>query len=250
MKRQVASLIACLVAAHVHASEYAAALAWTQRVVLSTPVSGVVTSVPVVVGERVSEGQVLVQLDLRPFESALRDAEAQARKHRLNRDEAERELQRTRELYARTVISIHDLQLQEIAFAAADADYASALAQLEAARLHLEYATVRAPFSGLILEVPAATGETVVNTQQATPLVTLARDRPMSARAFVSADAAGALAPGQGVEVRIAGQTYAGRVVAVGVEPDADGRYALTVSFDPGDAPLRAGLPAQIDTGR
>ena len=250
MKRMLASLAVCLVALGAQAAEYPALLAWTQRVVLSTPVSGVVTSVAAVAGERVSEGQMLVQLDLRPFESALREVEAQARKHRLNRDEAERELQRTRELYDRTVISAHDLQLQEIAFAAAEADYASARARLEAAQLHLEYASIRAPFAGLVLEVSAAPGETVVNAQQATPLVTLARDRPMSARALVPAEAAGALSPGQSATVRVDRQSYPASVVQIGAEADASGRYEVSVSFDPGDAVLRAGTPAHIDAGR
>jgi len=250
MKQLLASLAVCLAAMSANAADSAAVLAWSQRVVLSTPVSGVVTSVPAVAGERVSEGQLLVQLDKRPFESALRNADAQARKYRLNREEAERELQRTRELYERTVISVHDLQLAEIAFASADADYASARAELEAAQLHLAYATVQAPFAGLVLEVAVAPGVTVVNTQQATPMVTLARDRPMVARARIAAEEAGALSPGQSATVEVDGQTYPGKVVQIGAEADASGRFELSVSFDPGDAALRAGLPASIDTGR
>jgi multidrug efflux system membrane fusion protein len=249
MKKLLASLAVCLAAMSANAADYPAVLAWTQRVVLSTPVSGVVASVPAVTGERVSEGQVLVQLDKRPFESALRKTEAQARKYRLNREEAERELQRTRELYERTVISVHDLQVEEIAFASADADYASTRAQLEAAQLHLEYATVQAPFAGLVLEVAVAPGVTVVNTQQATPMVTLARDRPMVAHALLTAEEAGALSPGQVATVEVDGQTYPAKVVQIGAEADVSGRYELTVSFDPGDAALRAGLPASIDTG-
>jgi len=249
MKKLLASLAVCLAAMSANAADYPAVLTWTQRVVLSTPVSGVVAAVPAVAGERVSEGQVLVQLDKRPFESALRNADAQARKYRLNREEAERELQRTRELYERTVISVHDLQLAEIAFASADADYASARAELEAAQLHLGYATVQAPFAGLVLEVSVAQGVTVVNTQQATPMVTLAMDRPMVARARVAAEEAGALSPGQSATVEVDGQSYPAKVVHIGAEADASGRYELTVSFDPGDAALRAGLPAQIDAG-
>jgi len=250
MKISLASLAVCLAAMNANAADYPAVLAWTQRVVLSTPVSGVVASVPAVAGERVSEGQVLVQLDKRPFESALRKTGAQARKYKLNREEAERELQRTRELYERTVISVHDLQVEEIAFASADADYASARAQLETAQLHLEYATVQAPFDGLVLEVSVAPGVTVVNTQQATPMVTLARDRPMVAHARLTAGEAGALSPGQSATVEVDGQTYPAKVVRIGAEADASGRYELSVSFDPGDTTLRAGLPASIDTGR
>jgi RND family efflux transporter MFP subunit len=250
MKKRLASLAIGLAAMSTNAADYPAELAWTQRVVLSTPVSGVVSSVPAIAGEHVSEGQVLVQLDKRPFESALRRAEAQAHKFRLNREEAERELQRIRELYERTVISVHDLQLGEIAFASAEADYASARAQLEAERLHLEYATVQAPFAGLVLEVAVAPGETVVNTQQATPMVMLARDRPMTARARMPAGETGTLSPGQNATVSVDGQEYKGKIVRIGAEPDASGRYELSVSFDPGDAALRAGLRADIDTDR
>jgi multidrug efflux system membrane fusion protein len=250
MKKFLASLAVCLAGMSANAADYPAVLAWTQRVVLSTPVSGVVASVAAVAGERVSEGQVLVQLDKRPFESALRKAGAQAHKYRLNREEAERELQRTRELYERTVISVHDLQVGEIAFASAEADYASARAQLETAQLHLEYATVQAPFAGLVLEVSVAPGVTVVNTQQATPMVTLARDRPMTAKARVPAEEVGNLSSGQSTTVAVDGNTYPAKVVQIGTEADASGRNELTVSFDPGDAALRAGLPASIDTGR
>jgi RND family efflux transporter MFP subunit len=249
MNKLLASLVVCLAATSASAADYPAELAWTQRVILSTPVSGVVASVPVVSGDRVSEGQVLVQLDKRPFKSALRKASAQALKYKLNREEAERELQRTRELYERTVISVHDLQVGEIAFASAEADYASARAELEAAQLHLEYAAVQAPFAGLVLEVTVAPGETVVNTQQATPMVTLARDRPMLARARIPAEEAGVLSPGQSASVDANGQSYPAKIVQIGSEADASGRYELSAAFDPGNAVLRTGMPASINTG-
>ncbi len=250
MKRAIASLAICLSASGAGAAEYPAVLDWTQRVVLSSPASGIVTAVPAISGERVGQGQLLVQLDERPFKSAQREAEAQAHKHKLNRDEAERELQRTRELYERTVISVHDLQVQEIAFASAEADYASARAVLDAARLHLEYARIQAPFAGLVLEVAVAPGETVINAQQATPMVTLVQDRPMAARAQVAADAIGNLSPGQDATVKVAGKSYPGKIAQVGAEADESGNYALRVTFEPGNSVLRAGLPARIETAR
>jgi hypothetical protein len=80
--------------------------------------------------------------------------------------------------------------------------------------------------------------------------VTLAMDRPMVARARVAAEEAGALSPGQSATVEVDGQTYPGKVVQIGAEADASGRFELSVSFDPGDAALRAGLPVSINTGR
>ena len=249
MKRHLASLALCAQVATAPAAEYTARLDWSQRAVLSTPVSGVIRTVAAAAGVRVAAGQVLLQLDQRPFESALRDARAQLEKHRLLRDEAGRELERTRELYERTVISVHDLQLGEIAFAAAESDYSSAAAALEAASLELEYSTLPAPFDGLVLEVQVTTGMTVINTQQATPLIILARDRPMHAQAQVAADTLYSLATGQAATVTVDGKRYSGKLLHIGAEADSRGQYTLTVAFDPEDIEMRAGLPARIEIG-
>jgi len=232
------------------AADYPAVLDWSQRAVLSTPASGVVTAVSVGTGERVTAGQSLLQLDQRPFESALADAGAQLRKHKLQRDEARRELERTRELYERTVISVHDLQLEEIAFATAESDLTSTVAALDKAKLQLECSTLHAPFAGLVLAVDVSAGITVINTQQATPLVTLAQDRPMHALARIDAATLTGIVPGQAATVSVNGTRYAGRIGDIGAEPGSGGRYTLTVVFDPGEPALRAGLPAAVELSR
>jgi RND family efflux transporter MFP subunit len=249
MKHVLASFVLCAQIAAAPAAEYPAELDWSQRAVLSTPVSGVVELVDAAAGERVEKGQLLLQLDQRPFESVLRKSRAQLRKHKLLRDEARRELERTRELYERTVISVHDLQVGEIAFAVAESDYASATAAVESATLDLEYCTLQAPFRGVVLDVRVTAGMTVINTQEATPLVTLAQDRPMHAKARITREMRADVASGQAVNVTVNGERFSGSIHQIGLEPDSDGHYTLTVSFDPGDAVLYAGLPASIETG-
>jgi len=221
-------------------------LDWSQRTVLSTPVSGVVSKVAVSPGERVAAGQLLLQFDQRPFESALQDASAQLRKHGLQRDEARRELERTRELYERTVISVHDLSLQEINFAVEEADYSSAVVALDTAKLQLEYSTLQAPYAGLVLYIEVSAGMTVINTQQATPLVTLAQDRPMRAVAQVPATALDDLAAGQTVSVIVNDKRFDGKLDKLAAEPDSSGQYSLGFSFDPGETGLRSGLPVLV----
>jgi RND family efflux transporter MFP subunit len=242
----LASLALYLLATTAVAGEFPAVLDWSQRTVLSTPVSGVVSTVAVSPGERVTAGQLLLQFDQRPFESALQDARAQVRKHGLQRDEARRELERTRELYERTVISVHDLQLVEIDFAVEESDYTSAVAALDTAKLQLEYSTLQAPFAGLVLGIQVSAGMTVINTQQATPLVTLAQDRPMHALAPVPAAALNDLAAGQAVIVIVNGKRFDGKLDKLAAEPDSSGQYLLSFSFDPGESGLRAGLPARV----
>jgi multidrug efflux system membrane fusion protein len=250
MQRPLASFALWALAAAAAAAELPAQLDWSQRTVLSTPVSGVVDAVTTTPGARVSAGQVLLQLDQRPFETALADARAQLRKQQLLRDEARRELERTRELYERRVISVHDLQLGEIAFAVAEADHTSAVAALNTASLHHEQSTLHAPFEGRVLAVHVSRGMAVINTQLATPLVTLAQDRPMLARVQVDAATLAGLTPGQAATVMVNDRRHDGSIRQLGAEPDDNGHYTLTVEFDPGDRTLRAGLPAAVELSR
>lgn len=250
MTRHLASLALCLYGAVAAAADRPAVLDWSQRTVLSTPESGVIATVSVAPGDRVSAGQTLLTLDQRPFETALADARAQLRKQTLLRDEARREVERTRELYERTVISVHDLQLGEIAFASAEADQASAAAALDTARLAQEHSTVAAPFDGRILAVAVSRGMTVVNTQLATPLVTLAQDRPMHALVTLDAAALAGLEPGRAATVTVDDTRFNGTIRHIGAEPDAEGHYLVSVAFDPGARSLRAGMPARVELSR
>jgi multidrug efflux pump subunit AcrA (membrane-fusion protein) len=191
----LASVVLCLLASNAVAAELLpAVLDWSQRAVLSTPVSGVVSQVAVHPGESV---------DQRPFDNRLKDARAQQHKQQLQRDEARREVERTRELYNRRVISTHDLQLAEIAFATADSDYTSAVTALEDARLRSEYSRLHAPFAGVVLAVDVSAGMTVINRQQATPLVTLAQDHPLHALVQVPGSALSGFHAGQTARVGI-----------------------------------------------
>ena len=240
-------LLLCLLPAMAPAEEFPAVLDWSQRAVLSMPVSGVISKVRVHPGQQVQAGQVLVELDQRPFTIAVRETQAQVHKQLLQRDEARRQLQRTRELYDRRVIAEHDLQLEEIASAAAESDYASAVAARDSARLQLEYSTLTAPFAGIVTEVPVTSGMTVVNTQQATPLVTLVQNRPMYARVQLPGAMLDGLQPGHAATVIVKDARFHATLERAAAEPDSSGRYALAFSFDPGATPLDAGLTARVE---
>ncbi len=224
-----------------------ARLQWAQRVALGTPVSGVIERVDAVPGQRVKRGQVLLALDARPLQARVTglDAELVGRQHDL--DEARRELERTQELYERTLLADHDLALAKIALAGAEATLKTTEARLTQARWELEYSRIRAPFAAWVLQRQAEPGQTVVSTLQAEPLLVVARAGVMLARAMIDADRLSSLKPGQKVDVKVAGRTHAGRVQAIGLEPDGDGKYPLDVQFDSGERLLRAGLPARIE---
>ena len=93
------------------AAQWEAQLQWVRTVSLSTPVSGVIATVSVDRGDRVSADQVLLQLEDSRQQAELAATEARLKQAENNREEAQRELERTQELYDRTLLSDHDLQV-------------------------------------------------------------------------------------------------------------------------------------------
>jgi len=234
----------------IHAADLDARLQWSQRVELGTPVSGKIDRVLVDVGSHVRKGDTLLQLDTRGFRAELQQAQGELVRAREKRDEAKRELDRGQELFERTVISPHELQLVKIDYASADAMLREAEAKLQLAKLNLEYSVIQAPFRGVVIQRDAEPGQTVVSRLQATPLIVLANDEHMLARADVSLDLLGTHRVGDSASVRIEGKELSGTIKRIGMEPVANaqpGTYSLEVEFSvPENMPLRSGQPATI----
>ena len=108
------------------AGEYPAVLEWSQRVDLSTPLSGIVASVQVQPGQTVDTGALLLGLDPVPYKAQV--AKARAETDRLAEEEADarRELECAQELYARTVTATTELDAARLKQARASAALAAA----------------------------------------------------------------------------------------------------------------------------
>lgn len=225
-------------------------LQWLRKVALSTPVSGVVSEVHVQAGDRVGKGDPLLTLEQRGFRAELQRAKANVEKRRQAAEEAARELERAQELYDRTLLSQHDLDVAQIANTAAQAELNEAEAALVKARLDLEYSVVRAPFDGIVLSRPGELGQTVITRLEAVPLVVLADPERMVARVAVGENVLAGLKDGAEVGIRVDGRRYAGRISRLGFEPVDPAvtppRYAVDAVFEPG-RPLRAGQSVTVD---
>lgn len=109
-----------------------------------------VREVRVNAGDRVAEGEVLVKLDDAGLRSALEEAEATLRSRDQLRAEAQTELDRTRNLFAREASTKQELDLATFRVAEAVAQREAAAQSLEQARVSLGHAEVRAPFAGVV----------------------------------------------------------------------------------------------------
>ena len=234
--------IALSTTSHVVAEEFEGVLDWSKRVELSTPVSGVVQKVFSQPGKISAKGEVLVQLDPRVFKAGLKYAKAKLNNANEQSLEAKRELDRQLDMYDRSMLSEHDLQIAKNNFTAAQSDYIQAQASLTKAELNLEYSAIRAPFNAIVINSSAIKGQVVASEVRPPILVVVAEAQRMLARFYASADKVNNLVASQGVEIIIVGKVYQGKIFSVALEPSKSKLgYAVDVIFDYKDKLLRAG---------
>lgn len=229
-------------AAHTWAADLEARLAWAGQVDLSPQVSGMVKSVVVSAGQRVSKGEALVHLDSREFQARLQGAQAQVNAGKAVMDEAQREVERGEELYDRGALSGMALDQRRVALSQAKGEFGKAVAARDLAKLDVERSSLLAPFDARVMAINTVPGVVVITRFKSQPLLTLVADGRMRAKVQVDADQVSRIEPGQAITVVAGNREYAGRVVVLGVAPAATGLYPLEVEFDhPSDHALRAG---------
>lgn len=233
----------------VKADEFTATLQWSKRVELSTPVSGVVQKVFATPGTIVAKGEVLVQLDSRSYQADLKFAKANLANTDAISQEAKRELYRQNDMYERTLLSEHDLQVAKNNFTSAQSQFFQAQSALTKSKLNLEYSAVRAPFKALVINTTAVKGQIVVSELSPQILVVVAEAQRMQAKFYAPVDKVNEFTLNQGVTVTIAGEGYQGKIFNIGLEPSEskDGYYAVVVIFDSKDKVLRAGQKAKVN---
>lgn len=199
---------------------------WPPAVTLSLPVSGVIAEVAVRPGDRVKKGDLLLKLDPRPFDVAVKRAQGRVAQYAPARAEARREQERAQQLFDRTALSIVELDQAKNAAAEKDGQYQAAAAELAQARLDLEYSQLKAPFDLLVAERLIEPGQAVVNQTQATPLLRVLKQDGLRAQALFAANTVATL--GAAAQVKAGGKTHEARVVQLAAEGNG---VRVTVEF-------------------
>lgn len=126
---------------------------------LAAQVSGAVVGIDVKPGDRVRAGQVLLRLDARAALQNAAAADAQVAAARAAQEAATREYERQKQLYEQGFISRAALDHAEAQFKSANASAQAQIASAGAARTQSGFFALRAPFSGIVAEVPAILGD-------------------------------------------------------------------------------------------
>lgn len=192
-----------------------ARLDWAQRLALNPSQAGIIEAVMVRPGQVVEAGAPLYRLD--PTLAQARLTEARAEHERASQDlaDAQRELDRVKELYARTVSSTTELDSAKLRQARAQAQLGIAQARLASAQRLLDETEPRAPYRARVLERQAEPGQAVTATCQPPTLLVLAHADTLVARASLSPEAASRIGLGDPVGVRVGQRIHAAQISAV-----------------------------------
>ena len=124
-------------------------------------VSGYLRRVAFAEGKEVRKGEVLFEIDARPYESDLARAEAELERARTGAALAAREVERAQRLVSVQAISREEYDARVSAAAQGGASVRVAQAAVTMARLNLDWTRVRAPISGRVSNAMVTEGNLV-----------------------------------------------------------------------------------------
>lgn len=142
---------------------------------LAFRVAGKLVNRPAELGQRVTAGQLLAQIDPEDYRATAEAAAAQLLAARSNRDVAQADFKRYQDLHAQGFISVAELDRREAALKLAQAQFQQAQAQNTVQGNQSGYTRLLADGAGVVTSVDASAGQVVGAGQ---PVVRLALDGP------------------------------------------------------------------------
>jgi multidrug efflux system membrane fusion protein len=155
--------------------EFSGRLEAVEVVAIRPRVSGFITAVKLKPGAEVRKGELLFEIDPRPFQAEAERAEAAANAARARADLARLELARAGKLLGDKAIAQREFDERAAAQKELDASARAAGAQAASAKLNLSYTRVTAPIDGRVSKAEITVGNLVDPAAVLTSLVSLDR---------------------------------------------------------------------------
>jgi membrane fusion protein, multidrug efflux system len=158
-----------------------------QTAAVGSQVGGVVLHVAFREGDNVRAGQILFELDARPFRAAMGQALATLARDRAQSESARLDAERAKGLFDQSMLSQAEWDQKRADAEALAATVRADSAAAAAAQLNLEFATIRAPISGRTGRLMVHEGD-YIRAATSDPLVTIIQASPVRVRFTVPED--------------------------------------------------------------
>jgi RND family efflux transporter MFP subunit len=223
------------------------------EVKVGSRLSGVVKHLYARVGDHVTDGQLLAELDDRDLIAKRNEADAAVQQADVTLRYARSDLSRRRQLADAGLLPLSELDVAERAAELSERQLSAARASLDYAATQMSFSRIVAPISGIVASVSTQEGETVAASFSAPTFVTLIDLTRLEVWAYVDETDIGRIRLGRKATFTV--DTYGdhgfdGRVTAV--YPKAEIRdnvvnYVTVIRFEPpNDRTLRPEMTATV----
>ena len=163
-------------------SEYVATIKSRRSATLQPQVDGRLTQIRVKSGDHVKEGQPMMNIDPKHQLATVESQRATERQKKALYDYNASENERQRKLFEAGITSRDVYEQAQQAFGNSKADYESAVEARKTQEEQLAYYTIRAPFDGVVGDIPVHVGDYVA---PATMLTTVDENKDLEAYIYV-----------------------------------------------------------------
>ena len=172
--------------------------------------TGVLESVPVKVGDHVKKGQLIAQIDARELRSRIAQSRADLQLNEAKLRYMEKNLPRKKQLVAKKLEAQDTLDVAEQDTMVARHSVESSRAYLRSLEVQLSYTKIYSPIDGVVSQVAAQEGETIVSGLSVSNLITVIDPTRLEMWVYVDETDIGRVTPG--LPVRYTVDAYRDRV--------------------------------------
>ena len=217
---------------------------------INSIVRGTVAQVKSSVGDRVTSGEMLIELDSTRQKAMVRIARNQVAKMQIAVDDADAKFTRQQDMYDRGSLSLLLYEESENALKKAQFDRAIAQANLSLAEYELSLTQLTAPFDGLVVNSNVHPGLNVDPELSQAPLMTLVSAGQYIVQVSVSPEAWQRLNSSQSADVIVDGQSYTASVQIPTLFPQVfvdEPEYIVNLTFTENDKLILPGTSAVVN---
>ncbi len=204
-----------------------------RQTVIAAQVSGAIVEIAVKAGDQVRAGQVLVRIDAHAVTQSAAAGRAQVLSAQASLELARKELDRQKRLFAQDYLSQAALDRAEARFKVAEAGANAQISQAGSVETQAGFYTLRAPYSGIISEIPVSLGSMAMPGQ---PLMTLYDPSVLRVTSIVPQSVVEHALAASSVKIELSGLSFS--PVSIKIMP--------TVDAGTHTAQIRLMLPAKL----